>query len=216
MKTKKLKAWVIPTIYLSAIILVMGCLYALVIGVKNYFKDSNDFKYAINAIDNPLPIINVNSDIDSSAVKLNNVNKPYLGDNIEIGRNYYDVDSDSLSQEKSIIFFENTYIQNTGVDYVSENAFDIVSILPGKVLEVSSDENLGNIIKIEHSDDIISVYECVDDIKVKVGDEVTSGQVIAKSGTSNINKDFKYSLHFEIFDDDININPNNFLETINN
>lgn len=41
-------------------------------------------------------------------------------------------------------------MQNSGVDYVSDEVFDVISVLAGKVISVDTDEILGNIVKIEH------------------------------------------------------------------
>ena len=127
MKTRKLKEWVIPTIYLSAVLLFVGCIYTLVIGVQNFFSEKRDFDYSINAIDNPVPVIYSESS-SKPVAQVSSIVKPYKGENITIGRSYYDINSDIESQEKSIIFYENTYIQNTGVDYISDNSFEVVSI----------------------------------------------------------------------------------------
>ena len=136
--------------------------------------------------------------------------RPYTSDKVSIGRYFYDFEGDEQKQENSIILYENTYMQNTGVDYISEEQFDVVSVLPGKIASIDKDEILGNIIKIEHEKDIVTVYEGIDNINLKVGDEVTAGQIIATSGTSNINANYKTSLHFEVYYKGSIIDPENF------
>ena len=211
MKTKRLKGWVIPGIYCFVVLLTVACIYFTIVSINNYFNDKRDFDYSINGINNSEHIVSTSK--IKTVLSDNVAIKPYVSDKVTIGRNYYDINDSDKEQEKAIIFFENTYMQNTGIDYVSEEVFDVVSILPGKVIEILSDDNLGNILKIEHEDNIVSIYECIDNIKVKVGDDVTSGQVIASSGSSIINKDFNTSLHFEIYQNDNVINPNNIYST---
>ena len=66
-----------------------------------------------------------------------------------------------LAQEKSITYYDGTYIQNSGVDFVGENRFDVISVLSGKVINVKEDDSLGKIIDIEHDKDFISIYHII-------------------------------------------------------
>mgnify|MGYP003299714825 CR=1 FL=1 len=43
----------------------------------------------------------------------------------------------------TIIIYENTYMQNSGVDYVSSNLFDVVSILGGTIISIEENDILG-------------------------------------------------------------------------
>ncbi len=136
--------------------------------------------------------------------------KPFTQDNITISTNYYDY-KDESKQQGSIIYYENTYIQNTGIDYTSEETFDIVSILDGEVLEVKEDNLLGNSITIKHSNDLISIYASVDNIKVTKGSKVIAGEVIATSSKSELLKE-DYNLHFELYANGEVVNPENYYD----
>ena len=214
-----MKKLIIPGVYLTAILLVVGSIYFTISGINKYYSKKENFDYSIDAI-KELPrennidnqIIPVNNDITETE-ELNKkivIQKPFISDKVSVGRNYYNYQGEKNDQESSIIFYENTYMQNTGIDYVSEEPFEIINVLPGKVISVTSDENLGNIIKIEHDNDFVSIYEGVNDIKVKENDILSEGTVIASSGTSNINNNFKQSLHFEVYHKGEIINPEKF------
>lgn len=136
--------------------------------------------------------------------------RPYTDNTVEIGKSYYDYEAEEKSQEDAIIYYENTYIQNTGVDYVSENVFEVNAIADGTVLSVTTDDIVGTTIKIEHNNEMISVYQSVNDVKVKEKDQVTQGQVIATSGTNNISSDLGNHLHFELYNKNILVNPEDF------
>ena len=43
--------------------------------------------------------------------------------------NFYDYQDDSENQEKSLIYSENTYIQNSGVDYINDTVFKVNAII---------------------------------------------------------------------------------------
>lgn len=154
--------------------------------------------------DNVMPV--------STEQEINNseIIRPYTSKDITIGKSYYDYKAEEENQEASIIYYENTYIQNTGVDYVSKEVFDVNSIADGTVISVTQDDIVGQTIKIKHNNDMISVYQSVNDVKVKENDEVTKGQVIATSGTNNINSELGNHLHFELYNQNILVNPEDF------
>lgn len=138
--------------------------------------------------------------------------RPYTDTSVEIGKSYYDYKEESENQEDSIIYYENTYIQNTGVDYISKNVFAVNAIADGKVISVTEDDIVGITVKIEHNNNMISVYQSIKDVTVKENDQITKGQVIATSGTNNISSDLGNHLHFELYKENILVNPEDFLE----
>lgn len=138
--------------------------------------------------------------------------RPYTDTSVEIGKSYYDYKEESENQEDSIIYYENTYIQNTGVDYISKNVFDVNAIADGKVISVTEDDIVGITVKIEHNNNMISVYQSIKDVTVKENEQITKGQVIATSGTNNISSDLGNHLHFELYKENILVNPEDFLE----
>lgn len=133
--------------------------------------------------------------------------KPYHDEEVKILQNFYDKDEEKDIQEKSLILFENTYLQNSGVDYGKSKEFDVVSIYSGKVIDILEDEYLGKTIKIAHSNNLIASYQCLGTIKVNKDDTVIEGQVIANSGTCNISKELGNHLHLEVSNEGKMINP---------
>ncbi len=96
---------------------------------------------------------------------------------------------------------------NTGIDYSNKDRFDVFTIYDGTVIDVNEEELLGKTVKIKHNDELISVYQGIDNIEVKVGDIVFTGQKIATSGKSKINADLGESMHFEVYKSGDYINP---------
>ena len=101
-------------------------------------------------------------------------------------------------------------MQNSGVDYISETAFDVVSVLDGEVISIETDPTLGNIVKIKHDKNIITVYQGIDNVSLKEGDLINQGTIIGTSGTSKINTNYTTSLHFEVYYNGELIDPENF------
>ena len=95
-------------------------------------------------------------------------------------KHYYDYQAEKETQEKALIYHENTYMQNSGVDFGGVDKFDVVSVLDGAVINVKDDTLFGKIVEIRHSNEGISLYQSLSEISVKKGDEVKQGQIIGK------------------------------------
>lgn len=193
MYQRKLKSFVIPTLYsIFLIAFIVGIFY-----VQKVFQSSNkeedknnNLVYVVDSLlgDN-IPVINQ----DKAIVR------PYTDKDVKVIKTFYDYKAAAESQQNSIIYYENTYMQNSGDDYSNSKAsFDVAAILDGTVINVNEDDLLGKIVEIRHTNDLISVYQSLSEISVKKGDTVTQGQVIGKSGTCNLSLDLKDHLHFEI------------------
>lgn len=158
--------------------------------------------------DNAMPVSK--EDEEETVTVSSEIVRPYDDTSVKIGKSYYDYKGEEEKQQDSIIYYENTYIQNTGVDYVSKEVFQVMTIADGTVISVTEDDITGKTIKIKHDNEMISVYQSVNDISVKEEDTVKKGQVIATSGTNNINSDLGNHLHFELYNKNILVNPEEF------
>ena len=190
---------VIPTIYLVVLFLITTLVYFTKKAFTSYEEIGLDnITYVSNNIFNrSIPIVNIPDTIKS----------PIVESSASIVRYFYEEESDIGRKEKSIVYYEGTYMPNTGIDYVNSNVFDVLAVYDGTVVDVLDDELLGKTVKIRHNGELISVYQGIDNIELKKGDVVFTGEKIATSGKSKINKDLGESLHFEIYKDGITINP---------
>lgn len=205
MKMKRIKPLVIPMIYGVCVIAFLFCMYFAGKLSNNFlFKDKNVTNYVDGEIvsehDNDIPVVSTSSIIV----------RPYLDSNVSIYKTFYDYQDEINNQENSIILYEGTYMQNSGVDYTSDNSFDVISILDGTVINVYENEILGTSIEIRHNNDLISVYQSLSDVTVKEGDNVIQGQILAKSGLSNINRELNNHLHFELYYKGTIVNPEEY------
>ena len=94
---------------------------------------------------------------------------------------------------------------------VSENKFDVVSVLDGTVTDIKDDETVGKSIEIKHNNGLITSYQSLSELKVKKGDIITQGQVIGISGENELDKELGNHLHFEMYENGGNINPDIYL-----
>ena len=167
---------------------------------KNNYSDI-DYDYITDSIlDNELPVIN----------EVKRINKPFLSSDVTIKVNYYDYKASEDNQKNSLIYYEGTYLQNSGVAYGNDKDFDVVSVLDGTVIDVKEDQSLNTIVTIRHSNEVISVYQGLKDVTVKTNDIVDSGAIIGKSSNSNMLKDYKSTLLFELMINGNTVNPEDY------
>ena len=139
-----------------------------------------------------------------------NIIRPYTSTDVTATIPYYNIDGTNDEQAAALIYYEGIYMQNTGVLYTSNNAFDVVSILDGTVKNIKEDSLMGNIVEIEHTNNLTTVYQSLGEVKVKVGDTVKQGDIIATSGQNKITSDTSNALHFEVFYKGEVFNPEEF------
>lgn len=166
---------------------------------------------------NPTPKDNtseVNNNDDTNVTPTINETKtiirPYTSKEVSATIPYYNIDGTNDEQAAALIYYEGIYMQNTGVLYTSNNQFDVVSILDGTVKNVKEDSLMGNIVEIEHTNNLTTVYQSLGEVKVSVGDKVSQGDVIATSGQNKITTDTSNALHFEVFYKGEVFNPEEF------
>ena len=195
-KKVKLKPFVMPTIYgIVTISLVVSLFF---IG-KSFLKKSVPVTYITSST--------ITEDIKPVVSETKLIKRPYKDNDIKILQNFYDKESDKNTQQNSLILYENTYLQNSGIDYGREEKFDVYSIYDGTIIDIEEDDILGKIVQIQHSNNIIASYQCLGDIKVNKNDTVVVGQIIGSSGTCNISKNIGNHLHLEISNSGKMINP---------
>ena len=142
--------------------------------------------------------------------------KPYTSEKVEISKKFYDTNESDEEKQNSLIYYNDTYMQNSGVLYKSKEAFDVVTILDGTVVNVKKDEVLGNIVEIKHSNNLITTYEGLSTVNVKKDQLLKQGDVIGKSGKLNLGEEIENGLLFEVIRDGKYINPLTYLEQKNN
>lgn len=160
----------------------------------------------------------VNSSLFDVIIPVSNtdviINRPYLDENVSILISYYDYQGENENQISSLIEYDGTYMQNSGVTYGGVESFDVVSILDGTVTKVSENDLLGQIVEITHDYDLVSVYMSLGEVIVSENDVITQGSKIGVSGTSTINSTLGNTLQFELIKNGELLNPENYYDTL--
>lgn len=204
MKKYRLKKSAVLGIYGTALVVFLG---TMVIVEKAFFeqtpKDDN-YNYVSQTIfSKDIPVVGTTPTII----------RPYTDSEVKIIKDFYDYQDKEEKQKNSIIYYESTYLQNSGISYGGKkDPFDVVAILDGKVIDVKEDNTLGKIVEIRHTNDLISVYQSLSEITVKKDDEIKQGTIIGKSGTSNISKDSDNHLQFELIIKGQVVNPEKYYD----
>lgn len=202
MKSRKLKKSVMYGLYALSFITIIGTIYILEM-VSKPVKFNDDTEYVNDVIiDDEKPVASTKKKIT----------RPFVANNISIARNFYDYKASEEEQKNALVYYQDTYIPNSGVDYKSDEVFDIVAILDGKVSKVTENSLLGKVVEVTHSNSFISVYQSLSELNVIEGDDILQGQVIGKSGSSNLSPDLGNHLHFEIIHNGTNANPENYYD----
>lgn len=200
-KKYKLKGWVVVSVYLVAITAIVGSLFALGKTLKASIYSNETLSYVYKGIfEDVVPVIEYDAE---------SIIKPYEDDSVSINIDYYKVDATNEEQENSLINYQNTFMPNTGILYSSENGFEVLSVLDGTVESIVPDELMGNIVTIKHSNNLSTIYESLNEVKVLVGDLVKQGDVLGTSGTNKVVLG-ENMLLFEVIKDGEYLNPNEF------
>ena len=204
MKRRKLKQGVWISLYLVLIVGITVSAFMLRNAMSSAEPDDNDdLDYVSSSIlEEDVPVIN----------EVEKMIKPFTAEGVSVAKTYYDYQADAESQEKSIVYHDNTYMQNSGVDYVLEAGFDVVSVLDGTVTKVSEDDLVGKTIEVKHDNDYVTVYQSLSEVSVKKGDTVKQGQVLGKSGSNKLDSDLGNHLHFELYVNGQVVNPESYVD----
>lgn len=97
-----------------------------------------------------------------------------------------------------------------GVDVVAKTNEPVKSIADGTVIMAEWTQDSGNVITIQHTGNLISVYKHNAELLKKVGTFVNAGEIIAIVGNSGEMTDGPH-LHFELWFNGSSLNPEEFV-----
>lgn len=201
-KKLRLKRYVIPCLYVVLFATVMTGAFLITKAMKKSEPATPDYNYVSNI---------VTSDVVPTISEAKKLIKPYTDEKVTVGKSFYDYKAEASNQERSITYYDGSYIQNSGIDYVLDQTFDVVAVLDGTVTNVKQDDILGTIVEIKHDNNYVTTYQSLSDVTVKKDDIVTQGQVIGKSGTNKLDKDMGNHLHFELYTNGQVVDPNLYI-----
>lgn len=97
-------------------------------------------------------------------------------------------------------------IKHYGIDITAPEGESVMAVYDGTVIFSSFTSDGGNVIQIQHTNNLISVYKHNSVLLKKVGDHVAAGENIAIIGNSGEYTDGPH-LHFELWHNGMPLNP---------
>lgn len=201
MKRRKLRGYVIPTlcVFLLSTIFYSGYKIWEILSYDNNIVPTEDY------VSTP-----VQEEIIPTISTKETVIRPYNASDVIASIPFYNQNGTDEQQQAALIYYENIYMENTGVMYTSSNEFSVISVLDGTVKDIKDDEIMGKIVEVENSKNITTIYQSMGELQVSVGDNLKQGDVIGTSGKNNIISNDLYGLHFEVFKHGEIIDPEQF------
>ncbi|ENH96562.1 stage II sporulation protein [Gracilibacillus halophilus YIM-C55.5] len=203
------KKWFFPALYLTvAALLITGVLWYQ--NAMNQVPDiAEDMEEELNDSENA-------TDEESAPVMQQQevLQLPVAEDlQTQIVTKFYDYQADAEAQQKGLIHHQNRYYQSDGIAISTDDhqAFDVMASLSGTVSEVKQDPLLGNVVKMDHAEDISTYYASLEEVLVENGDEVEQGQSIGTAGQNTLGQDNGVHVHFEVRKADTPVNPETFI-----
>lgn len=106
--------------------------------------------------------------------------------------------------------FTNQLAYHTGLDLAGPSGSKILATADGVVTAAERDGSYGNMIDINHGNNITTRYGHLSQILVNVGDKIRKGDVIGIQGSTG--RSTGAHLHYEVRYKDQPMNPKNFLQ----
>lgn len=204
-RSRRLKEWVNVSILVLFIVGVIGITSYISKSVFMALKLDNNSYVLRDIVD-----VGTNIPVNSEVKKV--IEMPFNDTTVTVQINFYDTESRSEEQEKSLILYDNTYMPNTGILYGSTNTFDVLAVYEGTVESVVEDEVFGSIVTVKHNNNLVTKYSSITNVTVKVGDTVNAGEILGTSGINKVTSVTQNMLLFEMIYNGKYVNPANYYE----
>ena len=165
MKRLKLKKGAIVGIYTAIFVFTGVGAYLVSQNMKKDLKPIEQVEHVNSSIldkDEDVEVIN----------ETTKMIKPFKDQSVATTKYFYNYQADNATQEKSILYHEDTYIQNSGMDFTKNEIFEVIAVLDGTVINIKDDELLGKIVEVQHENNLVSSYQSLGEVSVKKNDTV--------------------------------------------
>ena len=205
------KRWVLPAVYLVAAAGVLSTVFFMQSGDETTApEDSVEVEGHAGMDMTPYGEDAVSVTASKEVLKMP-VEKE---ENVNVVGYFYDVNATAEEQQEALVYFNNTYYPNKGMDFahVEGEKFNVTASLSGTVERVEKDAILGYVVELNHEDGIVTHYHSLGSVEVEEGESVKQGQVLGEAGRNQYNEDAGIHVHFEVRQDGISVNPNDIFQ----
>ncbi|WP_078556094.1 M23 family metallopeptidase [Bacillus alkalicellulosilyticus] len=204
------RRWILPAVYLGAAAVVLSAFFML--------QNGNESALPIDELDNIEQPTDGNFQFDQEAVPVTGTAEtfklPVAEENdVDVVGHFFDYDASPEEQQEALVYYNNTYRPNTGIDLAKESgeSFDVTAALSGTVVKAVKDELLGYVVEINHDNGVVTHYQSLDKINVEEGASIKQGEILGQAGRNLYNSDAGVHVHFEIRHNGVAVNPLDFM-----
>ncbi|MFC0216377.1 peptidoglycan DD-metalloendopeptidase family protein [Paenibacillus chartarius] len=206
------KKWVFPAVYMAAAAIILTLMWV--------YQDAATNKSAATEPKGGLEVSSNDTGAKGgqTAVPVNaaaeTMQWPVKDKNaVTTGMQFYDASATNEVKAAATVHYNQQFTPHTGLDFTAKDnqPFDVVAALSGKVTAVENNPVVGHLVEVTSDNGLVTVYQSLADVKVTKGADVKKGDVIAKAGRNELEKDEGVHLHFEVRQDGNSVNPQQFL-----
>jgi stage II sporulation protein Q len=209
------KKWVFPATYMAAAAIILTLMWVYQdVGQQAVSQEDLGIKVSSEKEANTVPspdALEVTAPIETMQWPVANK------DEVTVSIPFYDSSASSEVRQAAMIEYGETLSPHVGIDFQKKDgaAFDVVAAMSGKVTVVEQNPVVGYQVEITHSNGLVSIYQSLADVTVAKDAEVKKGDIIAKAGRNELEKDEGIHLHFEVRQgvDGAAVNPQTLLNT---
>lgn len=202
------KKWVFPATYVTAAAIILALMWVIQdwgktdLNTDGLDLDSTQLEETVGG-GTPENAVPVHTAVESMIWPVEN------RDEVEVIMPFFEPGASNEEKQAAILQQDDTYMPNTGIALARpDNAtFNVTAALSGTVTRAENVPSVGNLVEISHDDGLVTIYYSLDELKVAKGDKVKQGDVIAKAGRNELEKNLSVHLHFEVHKNGEPVNP---------
>lgn len=190
------KKWVFPAVYMAAAAIILTLMWV--------YQDSATNKVSEDAALNQTVTDSVNKpagDAVPVAAQTETMQWPVKDRaELEMTMPFYEEKAAADVKQAALVEYGDTFMPHLGIDFARQDDkdFEVLAAMSGKVTLVEKNPLVGHQVEITHSNGLVTVYQSLSDVKVAKDQEVKKGDIIAKAGRNEIEKEQGTHLHFEV------------------
>ncbi|MCZ8514844.1 M23 family metallopeptidase [Paenibacillus filicis] len=189
------KKWVFPATYMAAAAIILTLMWVYQgAGTK---LDKNVSVSPTGSVTNNV----TGPDAVATSTKQETMQWPFKDrTELEVILPFFDNKASNEARQAAMVEYGDTFTPHMGMDFQrpDNQTFDVQAVMSGKVTAVEKNPVVGNLVEITHSNGLVSVYQSLADVKVTKDADVKKGDVIAKAGRNELEKDEGVHLHLEL------------------
>lgn len=202
------KRWVFPAAYMAAAAIIVAILWVYSGTGKEDAKETSTGLTEVGAEATNAP---KNTNAAPAAANTEKLQWPVSKmEDMTTALPYFDASASMEDREAAMVEYPvGTFKPHTAVDLARKDGkpFDVLAALSGEVTVAEQTPSNNYEVAIKHPDGLVTVYQSLAEVQVKVGDQIEQGDLIGTAGQSEIEPNEGYHVHFEVRSNGESVNP---------